>query len=321
SENYNTYILNDLQSKILSDWETVSFLVIQSDSILFEKYWGNYGKSSLSNSFSMAKSLTALSIGAAIKEGKIESINQKVGDFLPEFVEGEKSNITIKHLLQMSSGIDFGEDYNNPFGFMAKTYYGKDLYELTVEKPVVHKAGKVWKYQGGNTLLLSFIIKKACGMPLSEYFSKNFWQIIGAKEVALWSLNEAEGIERAFCCFYSNAPDFARIGQLMLDSGKWLNKSLIDSSFYAQSITPVNIQDEDGEKVDYYGLHWWLGTYKNTTFHYARGIQGQYIVSIPEWDVVFVRLGHKRDPKIGAIIPKDLIDYLKIVEQIAPPKS
>lgn len=320
SENYNHYTLNAEQSRTIKDWETVSFLVIHSDSILFEKYWNDYGKNSRTNSFSMAKSFTALAVGAAIKEGKIKSIDQKVGDFLPEFSEGKKAEISIKQLLQMSSGIDFGESYNNPFGFMAKTYYGTDLYDLTVNKPVVQEAGKVWKYQGGNTLLLSFIIEKACGMSLAEYFSKQFWQPLGAEEKALWTLNEERGIERAFCCFYSNARDYARIGQLMLDSGQWLNQRLIDSTFYANSIQPVNLPDEEGEVVDHYGLHWWLGEYKNTSFHYARGIQGQYIVSIPEWDVVFIRLGHKRDPEVGAVIPKDLIDYLAIIEKIVKKK-
>lgn len=317
SKNYNHFQLSDEQSKTINDWETVAFLIIQSDSILFEKYWNDYNESSLTNSFSVAKSFTALAIGAAIKEGKIESVHQKVGDFIPEFSNGKKAEISILHLLQMSSGIDFGEDYNNPFGFMAKTYYGDDLYELTVNKPIVHEPGKVWKYQGGNTLLLSFIIQKACGMSLSDYFSNHFWQKIGAEEKALWTLNEADGIERAFCCFYSNARDFARIGQLMLDSGKWLNNNLIESTYYENSIQPVNIKGEDGKLIKHYGLHWWLGNYKNISFHYARGIQGQYIVSIPEWDVVFVRLGHKRDPEVGAIIPKDLIDYLEMVEEIA----
>lgn len=320
SKKYNHYQLSEEQSNTIEDWETVSFLVIHSDSILFEKYWDDYGKNSQTNSFSMAKSFTALAIGAAIKEGKIKSINQKVGDFLPEFSEGKKAAISIKHLLQMSSGIDFGESYNNPFGFMAKTYYGTDLYDLTVQKPVVHEAGEVWKYQGGNTLLLSFIIEKACGRSLADYFSKHFWQPLGAEQKALWTLNKEDGIERAFCCFYSNARDYARIGQLMLDSGQWNNQQLIDSTYYTQSLQPVNLTNESGEMVDHYGLHWWLGKYKDTPFHYARGIQGQYIVSIPEWDVVFVRLGHKRDPKKGVIIPSDLIDYLAIVEEISKKK-
>lgn len=320
SKNYNHFTLSDEQSKTIKDWETAAFLIVCSDSILFEKYWDNYGKSSKTNSFSMAKSFTALAVGAALKEGKIESLDQKVGDFLPEFSEGKKAEISIRHLLQMSSGIDFGESYNNPFGFMAKTYYGKDLYDLTVNKPIIHEAGKVWKYQGGNTLLLSFIIEKACGMSLAEYFSKHFWQVLGAEEKALWTLNETDGIERAFCCFYSNARDFARVGQLMLDSGQWLNRRLIDSSFYEALIQPVNIPNEAGELVDHYGLHWWLGEYKDIAFHYARGIQGQYIVSIPEWEVVFVRLGHKRDKEVGAVIPKDLIDYLAIIEKIVKKK-
>src|SRR5690554_164337 len=316
AKEYNSYKLNHEEDSIIKRCESVAFVIVQKDSILFEKYWKNYSRKSLSNSFSMAKSFTALCIGAAIKEGKIKSINQKVGDFLPEFQKGEKSKITIKHLLQMSSGIDFGESYDNPFGFMAKTYYGNDLYKLTVEKNVKHTPGTVWKYQGGNTLLLSFILEKSTGQTLSEYFSNKFWKKVGAEREALWTYSSKNDRERAFCCFYSNATDFARIGQLMLDSGKWNNAPLIDKDYYEQSISPVKIKSENGELINYYAFHWWLGKYKEVNFYYARGIQGQYIVSIPAWDVVFVRLGHLRDPEKDVALPKDLIEYLSIVEKI-----
>jgi CubicO group peptidase (beta-lactamase class C family) len=311
---------NSLGSKLIEEiesWETVALLVVHQDSIAYERYWNGYSEKSLTNTFSMAKSFTSLAIGKAIEEGHIKSIDQKVGDFLPEFTEGEKAKVTIKHLLQMASGIDFGESYGNPFGYMAKTYYGSDLYDLTVNKPLKYEPGTVWKYQGGNTLLLSFILEKATGQNLSDYFSQHFWKPLGAKEDALWSLNEAGGQERSYCCFYSNARDFARVGQMMLDSGKWNGRQLINQDYIEQSISPVNLKNEEGKLIDYYGLQWWMGAYQDDKFYYASGIQGQYIVAIPEWDAVVVRLGHKRDPNVGAEVPKDLFVYLKAAEAIS----
>lgn len=305
---------NHLDDSILKEfdfWETSAFVVIQKGELVYERYWGDYSSESLTNSFSMAKSFTALCIGKAIERGEIEGLDQKVGDFIPEFQEGEKSKINIHDLLSMSSGLDFGESYGDPFGFMAKTYYGTNLYDLTVGKTVKHPAGEVWKYQGGNTLLLSFILEKASGKKLAEYFSEHFWKPLGASQDALWSLNKEEGIERSYCCFYSNAKDYARIGQLVLDSGKWLGRQLISKTFLDSSFRPVMIPSEEGQMIDYYGLHWWLGDHEGVDFKYARGIQGQYILVVPEWNMVIVRLGHKRDPEKGVPIPKDVYTYLR----------
>lgn len=316
SKRYNQYNLQGSLLEETENWETTSLLVVHKDSIRFEHYWNAYSKESLTNSFSMAKSFTSLAIGAAIQDGSIQSLDQKVGDFIPEFSTGDKANISIYDLLSMSSGLDFGESYGDPFGFMAKTYYGKNLYDLSIQKPVKYKPQTVWHYQGGNTLLLSFILKSATGKDLSTYFSEKFWQPMGAEREALWSINEEGGIERSYCCFYSNARDYARVGQLMLDSGLWQGKSLISNDYFLQSIKPVNVEKSDGSLVDYYGLQWWFNSFEGTDYYYARGILGQYIIWVPQWETVIVRLGHKRDPTRGAIVPKDVNTYLQVGKSV-----
>ena len=119
---------NDLNEK-LEKYGTTGLVVIKNDSLVFEKYWDGYSDSSLSGSFSVAKSITSLLIGAAIKEDKIKSVDQKVGDFLPEFKEGIAGRLTIKHLLTMSSGSNWDESYSNPFSITTEAYYGYDLYK------------------------------------------------------------------------------------------------------------------------------------------------------------------------------------------------
>ena len=298
------------------EWETVAFLVIQNRKIIYENYWDGFNDKSLSNSFSMAKTFTSLAIGSAIQNGYIKSVKEPISNYLDEFNTKEKKNITIENLLQMSSGLDFGESYGDPFGFMAKTYYGKSIYDITINKPKKLAPGIVWKYQGGNSLLLSFVLEKATGKSLSDYFSDNIWSKIGAREDALWTLSENDKKEKDYCCFYSNARDFAKIGLLLLDSGKVNKEQIIDSTFFANSIKPVNLPDDYGKTIDYYGYQIWLNKYNNRTYYYARGILGQYIVVIPELDLVFVRLGHKRDNTRNVEVPKDLFLYLDMVESL-----
>lgn len=103
---------------------------------------------------------------------------------------------------------------------------------------------------------------------------------MGAEHPALWSTDHEGGVEKAYCCFNTNARDFARIGQLMLDSGRWKGEAIIDSAYFAESITPCLIPDERNKSTDYYGFQWWIYPASEQIF-YARGILGQYIIVIP----------------------------------------
>ncbi len=304
------------EEAIHQKYVSVAFLVIKNDTILFEKYWDGYSDSSLSNTFSVAKSFIGLLIGAAIQDGYIKSTDEPVANYLSEFDTDERKNITIKHLLQMTSGIDFGESYGDPFGFMAKAYYGNDLYGLTIEKPLVGSPGTMWAYQGGNTLLLSFIIEEATGKKVSDYFSESIWQPTGSRHDGVWNLDQLDGREKAFCCFYSNARDFAKIGKLYHQNGYFSGKQLIPASYILASKKPVNVPDEKGRTVNYYGYQWWQTTYDSEEIHYARGILGQYIVVLPKEELIFVRLGNLRDTEKVNNVPVDLIEYIKMAKRL-----
>jgi len=296
---------------LLAELKTVAVVVIKNDSLLYEKYWDGYSDSSLSNSFSMAKSITSLLIGVAIKEGKIKSVDESVGNYLPEFKEGLAADLKIKDLLTMSSGSNWDESYANPLSVTTESYYGADLYKTATGVKIVKKPGTYHTYKSGDTELLGLVLEKATGRSLSEYASEKLWQPLGAEQPALWSTDKEKGNEKAFCCFNSNARDFARIGQLMLDSGKWKGNTIIDSAYYVQSITACNIPDEEGQPCNYYGYQWWIRPAYPGVF-YARGILGQYIIVIPSKKMVLVRLGHKRsDERINGA-PKEvdaLIDW------------
>jgi CubicO group peptidase (beta-lactamase class C family) len=308
---YNSQKISEEHQLQFDTMQTVAFVVIRNDSMIHEQYWDNYGEDSYSNSFSMAKTFVSMMVGAALDEGKIKNIDQPVGDFLPEFKEGGKGKITIKHLLTMSSGMGFDENYVNPLAYPAAAYYGSDLTKLTMGYDAAEEPGKVFKYLSGNSQILGMVLEKATGKKISEYFSEKIWTKIGAKNPAYWSLDHENGMEKSYCCFNSNAPDFARIGELYLDTGKWNGTQVISREYVLNSIKVADLVDENGKQIDNYGYNWWLmPDYKGHSIFYARGILGQYIVCIPDKKMVIVRLGKKREKRKGNEHPRDLFFYI-----------
>ncbi len=301
-----TLHLDDNSYSEFAKYKTLAFLVVQHGKILHEEYWSGYSSKSSTNSWSMSKSILSLLVGCALKEGKIKSVEQEVGDFLPEYKE---TGLKIKHLLTMSSGINFKEHYMNPYGYAAKALYGNNLKKLNKKYRVNNIPGKHFVYLSGTSQILSFVINKATGKTVSEYASEKLWTKIGAERPAFWSLDKPNGDEKAFCCFHSNARDFARLGQLMLQKGIWGNDTIIPNSYYKASISLAPTKKPDGTPNDLYGYQWWIIKYKGLDIYYARGIDGQYIINIPAKDMVVVRLGRKRNETKVNGHPKDFYIY------------
>lgn len=301
SRDFNKKPLSDKLQHKLDSLKTFAFLVIKNDSVVYESYSDGYSASSFSNSFSMAKTVVSMLIGAAITDGKIKNIDQAVGDFLPDFNSEGKEKIRIKHLLTMSSGLNWDESYASPFSMTTEAYYGSDLPKLMSSLKTIEEPGKEFKYLSGNTQLLALVLEKATGKHLAEYAEAKLWQPLGAENDALWSLDKKDGTEKAYCCLNSNARDFARLGKLYLQKGNWNGTQIIDSNYVAESLKPANlINPTDGKPLDFYGLQWWLiPNVSNTKAFYARGILGQFIIVVPEHDMIIVRLGNMKGAKIG----------------------
>lgn len=310
SGNFNQlYMPKALESELVA-LSNIAVVVIRNDSLLFEKYWNGYSDSSWSGSFSMAKSITSLLIGVALKEGKIGSLEDPVGKYIPEFKEGDKSKVKIIHLLTMSSGSNWDESYSNPLSITTELYYGSDVYKTATGVKIIKDPGTYHDYKSGDSQLLGLIVENATGKSLSDYASEKLWQPIGAEHPAKWSTDKENGHIKSYCCFNSNARDFARIGQLMLDSGKWKGAEIISKDYFQKSITPCGITDENGKPCTYYGYQWWLVPYHPGVF-YARGILGQYIIVIPQKQIVMVRLGEKRGPILKETVPQEVNDLVE----------
>lgn len=308
SSSYNKKNNEKLHQEIES-LNPAAFLVISNDSIVFEEYWDGYNENSLTNSFSMAKSYIGMLIGIALDEGKINSIDDPVANYLPLYKDHPE--LTIKHLLTMSSGINFDESYTSPFGHMAKAYYGKDIEKLNENYTVTETPGEIFRYLGGNTIILSFILEKVTGQTVSEYMSEKVWQPLGAQNPALWNLDHKDGREKAYCCFYSNARDFARIGKLYLNKGLWNNQRIVSEDYVNESTCPAYyLKDGNGNLVDYYGYQIWTTYYKDMDIFFFRGIKGQYTIVIPDKNMIVVRLGKERSKEFVNNNPSDLYTYI-----------
>lgn len=307
---YMSFQIDTTIYKKIKEYDPTALLVLKDERILFEKYWHNYDENSVTNSFSAAKSIVGLAVLVAVQIDSIKSLDQQVIDFIPELKGEYREEVTVRHLLNMTSGINFDESYGNPFGFMAKAYYGTDLMKKTLSYEAEDKPGEEWKYLGGNTILLSEIVRRVSGMTLSDFVSKHIWKKIGAPHAAYWNLDEEGGDEKAYCCFYTSLRDFARFGFMLADNGLVFDRPVLNGKLVRELKKPVLLNN--GISVRHYSMHWWLINYNNVDVIYARGILGQYIIVIPAYEMVIVRLGNERGKKDENEHPEDLYLYLEL---------
>ena len=284
---YNQIPATQLLNKTHKELQTVAYLIIKNDSIFHESYFDGFDKNSKTNSFSVAKSVITMALGKAIEEGKIKSLDQKVTDFFPELKGKFAKDVTIGDLSSMASGLSWDEKYYSPFSIVTRAYFDDNLRGVILGLEINKKPGQSFEYLSGATQLLAMCIEKATGKYLSDYVSDSFWKPMGAENEALWQLDEADtGIEKAYCCIASNARDFARFGKLYKQNGKWNGQQILDSAFIAKSLKP-RFADSPA-----YGYGWWLHTIKGKKIFYMRGHLGQFVIVIPEDNVIIVRLGH-----------------------------
>ncbi len=269
--------------------ETVAFLIIKNDSIIKEDYFLGYDENSMTNSYSMSKSIISFLFLKSIDEGTIPSLNSKLTDYFPAFDESNGGNVTLSDLSTMSSGLVWKENYKDLMGITAQAYVTKDLNKLMMGSKFSGISGDKFKYLSGNTQLLAMAIEKANNSTISELTYKWLWNPMGAKNDALWMIDSKEkNMTKAFCCLSSNAKDFAKVGLVYKNFGKINEQKLIDSSFISMSIKPRF----NSNPIYGYGL--WIGKQNNIDFFSLRGHQGQYVIVIPKEDVIIVRLGKRK---------------------------
>jgi CubicO group peptidase (beta-lactamase class C family) len=273
---------------------TTAFLVVQDDRLLYERYFAGYDETSVQTSFSMAKSFASALVGIAIDEGDIESVDEPITNYIPELLERDErfKEITIRHLLTMSSGIKYEEGGDLPWSDEAddtKTYYATDLRDLALECRIERKPGGRFEYNNYNPLLIGMILERATGMSVSGYLQQKLWKPMGMEADGSWSLDSTRsGFEKMESGVNARPRDFARFGMLFAKEGSWRGEQLISRGWVEES-TRADTSTDPSRDYQYF---WWVNTPDGETPHFsARGKYGQYIYVAPEKDLVIVRLG------------------------------
>ena len=290
NNNFSKSLPNDFL-KSVEENDGIAFLIAHKGEIISENYFSGYDDKSKTNSFSMAKTVVTLLLGKAIEEGYIESFDQPITDFIPEFKEKITGKTpTIGSFSTMTSGYDWDEHYYSPFSPTVELLYGDDVESFVLEGTFTEYEEPFHYYSSASTQILAIAIKRALkaknpDATLAAYLSEKFWQPLGMNDDGLWHLDK-KGMELSYCCLNTNARNFAKFGQLMLQNGFWNGQQLIDSNYVAQMHTPG--------VVNYYGYSTWINTTNPTPYYLFRGHLGQYIIIVPSEELVIVRLGKTR---------------------------
>ena len=268
----------------------MAFLLIKNDTIRDYRLFKVDDRSGIVPSFAMAKSVTSILIGCAIADGYIGDVEEPVTKYIPELREEGFDKVTIKHLLQMTSGLKFNESYINPFGDAATFYYGRNLEKNITRMKLKSEPGTTFNYQSGNTQLLGLVLDRALkGISITQYLQEKLWTPLSMEYDASWSIDRKEdGLEKTFCCINATAIDYAKIGRLFQNNGNWNGHQIISPEWVKTSTTA---ELKDGS-VDYYQYQWWLGSPEEGDYM-AQGILGQYIYVHPTKNMVIGRLGKK----------------------------
>ena len=304
---------SDEFEEINREFGTVAYIVIHKDTIIAEKYYKGYSSNSSSNSFSMAKTLVSMMMGKALELGHINSLDDKVIDYIPELKGEFASEVRIIDLATMTSGLDWDEGTSDPFSPVAKQYFVSDVEELMLNQPIIEKPGEKNHYSSGNTQLLSILIERASGIKTDKFFEDEIWSKINPDNDAYWQVDsKKKGNVKSFCCFHSNARDFSRLGKLYLNYGNWNGNQVIDSAFVKSSMKPFL------DDFDAYGIGLWLKKHKDLNVSLMSGHQGQYVIMIPEKELIITRLGQRDIDLGGPGVSGDVLTYideaLKLIE-------
>lgn len=251
-------------------------VIVQDGKVRLERYGLGFGPTGRWTSFSVAKSFTSTLVGAAIADGAIHSLNDKVSQYIPDLRGSAYDDVSIRQLLTMTSGVRWNEDYEDPNSDVSRFNPagpdpGVDATVSYMRKlPRAHPAGSVWHYSTGETNLIGVLVSSAVHKPLAQYLSEKIWAPLGMEGEATW-LFDKTGHEIAGCCLQARTRDFARMGLLVLDNGVIAGKPIVPADWFAQATTK---QQDIGEPGHGYGFQWW--TFDDGAVA-ARGIFGQSI--------------------------------------------
>ena len=265
----------------LRQQNTAGLVILQDGRVRFERYGLGFDAAGRWTSFSVAKSFTSTLVGAAIQDGHIKSLEDKVSAYLPGLRGSAYDDVTVRQLLTMSSGVRWNEDYEDPEADVAQfnnatPEAGMDATVSYLRKlPRAHPPGELWNYNTGETNLIGVLVSAATGKPLAQYLQEKIWHPAGMESQATWLLGRT-GNEIAGCCLQASTRDFARFGLFVLANGASSGQQVVPPDWFAQA---TRKQKDIGDPGRGYGFQWW--TYDDGSVA-AQGIFGQGIYIDPQ---------------------------------------
>lgn len=293
---------------------SAALLVLHKGHLRMERYGLGFGGDGRWTSFSVAKSFTSTLVGAAIKDGFIKSLDDKVSVYVPELKGSAYDEVSVRQLLTMTSGVKWNEDYADPNSDVAKFNNHKSTdgvdslvsYMRTLPREV--PAGTRWHYSTGETNLVGILVQQATKKPLAAYLAEKVWGPAGMEQQATWLLSTS-GNEIGGCCIQATPRDYARMGQFILNGAMVNGKSIVPDGWFELATTKrVAIdQSESG-----YGFQWW--TFQDGSFA-AQGIFGQGIFIDPKRKLVIVSNANWGGGATDPIASKARDDFYSAVQR------
>ena len=266
------------------DQATQSAVLIKNGYIIKERYSESFDQESYGTSWSMAKSFYAALIGISIDRGEINSLDDKVSDYV-DYYNDERSEITIRQILNMTSGLDFPKNEHESMFFRHdQIAYVKDV---GVEK----LPEQVFEYNNVNSMIVGEILKNATGVSAEILLEDRIFKPIGIDKFTLWK--DGSGNPMTYCCIDMSARDYSRFGLLFSRKGKWHNEQIISENYVNETFTPYWGQTPNWwtDENRGYSLHWWISKYDDDAKIFnASGKFGQYIFVDHENDIIFTRI-------------------------------
>lgn len=296
--------------QIVSVNDSVAFLVLRDNKVLFERYYDGWTRSTPSQSFSMGKSFLSMLIGAAIDDGYIDSVADPITKYVPQLARGGFEDVTIEDLLQMRSGSNYVEN-ENPLGIHARFTYTPEL-KAEVLKLRVEDATHPWSYKSGDTAILTLILDRALApKTVTDYTQEVLWSPLGMESPGLWMISD-DGLEKTWCCMAATARDYAKLGRLYLQLGRFRGEQIIPRSWVSASVesgfTGESVLNDHHKMMGVwsYNYHWWLVSQEDQDFM-ASGHAGQFVYVNPTTNTVVVRLGKSQ----GNLMQSEWLDLFR----------
>ena len=300
--------------------DSIGLLVYQGTEVVYERYWPGYARDTRVETSSMHKTVLGLAVGAAIADGRIRSVDERIGSHLPEWSADPRGDITVEQLLQQASGLQVQPFSFNPFGTSMRVYFGTDLTRTVLGIPLAESPGSRFEYTNINAQILGLVLERATGRRYADYLGERLWSRIGAPEAAVW-LDRPGGLARTYCCLLTTTRGWLQVGRLLLGRGQLDGERILPEAWVDAMLTPSATNPN-------YGYQVWLGLppgnerrYNSLSKVVARhsapfaaedvafldGWGGQRTYVVPSRELVIVRLGRPQPDWDDARLVNDVL--------------